>query len=323
MRYIMYKMKFPVGVHLGGNSLDEGMQMFTADTLFSALFLEALKMGKKYADRLLAGAQNNEITFTDAFPYMGEEYFFPKPLIQGTKNTLQADVKQKKMISFISISEISNYLDGSMDVEKAVKKVKDLGKFSIREQVGIHGNEEPEPYHVGIFQFRDGNGLYVIFALATKAAECMVSDLMKALSYVGIGGKRSSGLGKFEIEKKELNQEFFAGDSENIMLLTTSLPCFEELKDVLEGSTYQMIKKSGFIQSENYAKEYRKKREMYFFQSGSCFKKRFSGDIYDVSDIEYVKKKNGHAVYRYAKPLFVPIPFSAEKFVFIDEEAGV
>ena len=42
MRYKYYCLNFPNGLHVGGTSLDESEMTFSADTLFSALFQEAL-----------------------------------------------------------------------------------------------------------------------------------------------------------------------------------------------------------------------------------------------------------------------------------------
>ena len=59
-------------------------------------------------------------------------------------------------------------------------------------------------------------------------------------------------------------------------------------------------KRSGYVASENYADEWKRKRIYMFFQRDR-FEQRFEGDIYDVSD-------NGkHPVYRYAKALFLGV----------------
>lgn len=43
MEYKAYKLKFLTGVHFGKGSLDDTSYAFCADTLFSALCIEALK----------------------------------------------------------------------------------------------------------------------------------------------------------------------------------------------------------------------------------------------------------------------------------------
>ena len=85
------------------------------------------------------------------------------------------------------------------------------------------------------------------------------------------------------------------------MLLSTALATDEELESALDGASYLLTKRSGFIASDTYALEARRKRDLFVFASGSCFVNRFSGDIFDVSI------GGGHPVYRYAKSLFVEV----------------
>lgn len=85
------------------------------------------------------------------------------------------------------------------------------------------------------------------------------------------------------------------------MLLSTALPKNGELEAALDGATYLLERRSGFVASDRYADEWRKKRDLYVFASGSCFVNRFNGDVIDVSD------GGGHGVYRYAKPVFIGI----------------
>lgn len=85
------------------------------------------------------------------------------------------------------------------------------------------------------------------------------------------------------------------------LLLSTALPKEDELSEALDGASYKLIKRSGFVASTEYAPESRKKRDLYVCSAGSCFQHCFKGDIYDVSD------GGNHSVYRYAKPLFMGV----------------
>ena len=86
------------------------------------------------------------------------------------------------------------------------------------------------------------------------------------------------------------------------MLLSGAFPQEKELDQSLEGASYLLNKRSGYVASEFYAEEYRRKRDLYVFAAGSCFKNEFEGDIYDVTN------GGSHPVYRYAKPLFMGVP---------------
>ena len=85
------------------------------------------------------------------------------------------------------------------------------------------------------------------------------------------------------------------------MTLSLSLPDEEELESVLEFARYKLVKRSGFVASTNYADEFQRKKDFYLFEAGSCFKKMFKGNIYDVSAY------GNHPVYRYAKGFFLEV----------------
>ena len=85
------------------------------------------------------------------------------------------------------------------------------------------------------------------------------------------------------------------------MTLSAALPHMEELEQALDGATYQVIKRSGFVDSVRYAKEQQKHRTLYLLAAGSCFRSQFKGDIYDVAN------EGSHPVYRYGKPLFLGV----------------
>ena len=75
----------------------------------------------------------------------------------------------------------------------------------------------------------------------------------------------------------------------------------EELEQALEGATYQLVRRGGFVASDTYAETPQKKKTQYFFRSGSVFGHRFTGDLYSVGGF------GEHPVYRYAKPMFLGV----------------
>ena len=86
-----------------------------------------------------------------------------------------------------------------------------------------------------------------------------------------------------------------------MMSLSISLPKDDEIEKVCTEVQFQLIKRSGFVNSMTYADTFRKKKDFYGFVAGSCFKIPYQGDIYDVSI--YGK----HPVYRYAIPIFMGV----------------
>lgn len=302
MRYSIYKLEFQTGVHFGMGMLNESAYTFQADQLFSALYIEALRMN--CAKELFTCVKSGKLLFSDAFPYIGQEYMLPKPMLYVEPKTRGISEQKKiyKKMKFIAIEQIEEFLEGTMDLTE--DPMKNYGTYVQQSMANVRNEEETLPYRVGTFYFSKDCGLYIIVAYEDDSERMIMEDLLEALSYTGIGGKKSVGLGKFKLLKGKMTeclQKHLQKDSEKKILLSVALPRDEELDSALEGSTYQLVKRSGFVASSEYADEWRKKKELFTFMSGSCFEQTFEGDIYDVAD------GGKHPVYRYAKPLFMGV----------------
>ena len=340
MNHSIIRFNFSTPVHFGKSKLEDGEMCFSADTLFSALFLEAMKKGKEKL--LLEYVKEEKLLFTDAFPFSVKQegskgkkeycYFIPKPMCPVEKGEEEGREKEHsilkkayKKLKYLSMDSISDYVEGKLDPLEELEK-QNFGSFFSQEMVRILEDEDNLPYRVEQFQFAEDAGLYCIFSTEDKDVEDFLIDLLESLSYVGIGGKRASGKGKFSItagilgeeiaEKiklaREGKEDYLASDSagslvkktkeSSYLLLSSAMAKAEEdLESILEDASYLLQKRSGFIYSESYAKEQRRKKDFYSFQAGSCFKKPFTGDVFDVSD------GGNHPVYRYGKAVFMEI----------------
>lgn len=302
MNYTIYKLRFTAPVHFGNGVLNESAHSFCADTLFSALYIEAIKLG--CAAALLNSVEKDQLLLSDAFPYMHEQYFLPKPMLyvepkeQGD-STLK---KQFKKLKYIPIEKLSSFLSGTMNPRGC--SLHDLGREYSQVMAAVRREEETLPYRVGNFLFQEDCGLYVLTATENEEIQRLFESLMQSLSYTGIGGKRGSGKGRFVLKKEKLPktlQEMLKRDSDRYLLLSTALPQEEELETALTDASYLLQRRAGFVYSESYAEEQMKKRDLYTLQSGSCFRNRFRGAVYDVNE------GGSHAVYRYAKGFFLGV----------------
>ncbi|MGI6577829.1 MAG: type III-A CRISPR-associated RAMP protein Csm4 [Eubacteriales bacterium] len=123
----------------------------------------------------------------------------------------------------------------------------------------------------------------------------------------------SSGYGKFEVlewvDLQETPNHVYAllkgflerQDANRFISLTTSLPAEDEIRNVIEGSTYALIRRGGFIQSESFSKTPLKKLTQFFFAAGSTFLRPYKGDVYNVAP------NGNHPVYRYSKPILLGV----------------
>lgn len=302
MKYYMFRLSFPYGVHFGDGNLDSSNMTFHADTLFSALFIEAVKSGEQVAQQLLENTKKGNVVLSDAFPYIGDTYYLPKPLvyIQRNEDVGNSVLKKKaKKLNYVPVDKMEEYLQGELDIKKEGDKFACLGSGQVKASVAIKGLEDTEPYYVGTYSYAEDNGLYFFAGLEEEFEDAFL-DLLDMLSFSGIGGKRSSGYGRFEVMKMvPVPKERFATTSSDkgYMLLSASLPKAEEMAQALENAEYLVEKRSGFVQSQSFLAA-RKKSEQYFLKAGSRFMHPFEGDIYEVS------VGGEHPVYRYGKAMF-------------------
>lgn len=304
MVYQLYKLKFLNNVRFGKKSLNDVEYTLHADTLYSALFQEAMKLGKQ--EEFYQMTKGEDMTFSDAFPYRGSEFYIPKPYakIKSIKNQGNSSEKKKyKKIKYIPVSLLDDWMNGTFPIEREEYQ-KEFGHANVKVSVAVRGKEEPEPYRVRYYSFEEDCGLYFIVATKDKSKLMLLEEVLDALSYSGIGGKRYSGMGRFEIIRAnmpEYMEKRLTAQAKRYMLLSVALPEDNELEKAMESADYQVIKRSGFVASEQYADQQMRKRDLYVFQAGSCFENTFSGDIYDVSE------SGNHPVYRYAKGLFMGV----------------
>ncbi len=303
MKHLISRLRFSAPVHFGRGMLNDSAFCFSADTLFSAFYIEALKLGRE--DELYSAAAGGALRFSDAFPFLKERYFLPKPMLYVEPKD-PGDSKEKKRfkkIQYIPIELLPDFFRGELEAESC--DLSELGEESSQVRAAIsRTGDDTRPYCVGDFSFREENGLYLLFALATEREEELIETLLRSLAYSGIGGKRSSGKGRFSYEMREVPEALrkaITEEGEHYMLLCSALPEEGELESALEGASYLLQRRSGFILSENFSPEQQKKRDLYTFRVGSCFQHRFQGGVYPVNE------GGAHPVYRYARGLFLGV----------------
>lgn len=300
----IFKLSFSSLVHFGNKRLSDSDSTVAADTLFSALFIEAINL-KKDCTFLL-----EDVTISDAFPYIEERLYLPKPLIRITSQH-QDDTNYKvfKKLKYLPADSYSQYIDGSLtsDQVKEIINEFDFGKEQLQSKVSLEKQgrnleEDSEPYSVGTFQFAKGAGLYFI-AVGSETGLQHLEEILASLQYSGIGGKRYVGYGRFtyEIIQSKLFRQLLEQKGNKYVLLSTAMAAPKELEECCQTGRYLLKKRTGFVQSTTFSKNLVKKKDFYSFAAGSVFEFPFIGKIYDVGE-------NGmHAVYRYAKALWLGV----------------
>ena len=145
----------------------------------------------------------------------------------------------------------------------------------------------------------------------------MLEGLVKAVELLGlggIGGRRSSGFGKFVLKgAPQLLSEDCSGDAGMLKVLlenkTSSLqmslsvlcPVQEQIATVKKGA-FSLLKRSGFVYNQN-SQNFEKRSSVYMLKAGSCFPERVEGRL-----LEFTALGAQHAVYRYGKAVYMGLP---------------
>lgn len=307
MDYRVYRLEFQGAVHFGRNRLEDSEYVFCADTLFSALCHEALKQGQDVMESFCQYVREDELLLSDTFPYVGNTYYLPKPMKRIRTEDSKGDSvikKAYKKLKYIPAEQLEIYLRGEYDVLNS-QKISELGDFEMKVSAAVRGEEETRPYRIECYYYKEGNGLYLIVGYKNPRAVQLTEELLEGLMFSGIGGKRSAGLGRFRLRSGKLPSDIYnrlGKDGKQYMTLSVSLPMEEEMEDALTGAEYLLCKRSGFVASEKYAQEQRRKKDLYVLKAGACVKAWYRGDLYDVSE-----EGGNHPVYRYAKPMFMEV----------------
>ncbi|NHM16477.1 type III-A CRISPR-associated RAMP protein Csm4 [Eggerthellaceae bacterium zg-887] len=302
------KLTFRSPVHFGAGRLSDSECSCDAATLFSALYLEALKMG--CADDLLDAARSGELGISNAFPYADDTFFLPKPMIRPVSRSQASDGeeadsrarKAAKKIDFVSADRYANFIAGDFDPISELERF-DTGAASLQTKVNLSrvNKDDAEPYHVGGFSFREGAGLYFLVQGAYN-----IAPIIEQLGYSGLGGERSSGYGRFESEiipKAPFESLTSQKGEKKYVLLSSAAPKESELTDqLLAHARYRLLRKGGFVQSSTHNATPQKKRDMYLFAAGSVFARTFAGDVFDVN-----ATPGAHPVYRYAQAMWMEV----------------
>lgn len=329
MIYYVFTLKFLAPVHFGdtanGGNLDKMALSCSADTLFAALCNEAAACDSSLLQKLIQKTSEKQIKFSSLFPYYRTKdddedlyMYLPKPLLQmdvkqqsgksfNEMKQLATKLKKQKKTSYIRASQLEEWLQNAkkgVAVDYAVPEFAApfvSGKVNLREA-------DPLPYYVGSYLFAENTGLYFICGVEDEDDIEWLSDLLVQLGVSGIGGKRSSGYGKFEladdymeIESEDLDVIFdmlFEEDSNIQMCLAPVCPLASEI-DVVKNGAYKLIKRGGFISSPDMAENI-KRDSVYMLAEGSCFGKRLQGQLLEQS-IDGL----GHKLYRDGVGMFV------------------
>lgn len=326
MSYVIYPLHFRTAVRFGvpgrGGRLDEACMEYPADALFGALCAELAASGEtEELGRLAESVERGDLRLSDLLPWQRREHggalalFLPRPVlrIEHTQAQEREDYrstcenatmrKKQKKLKYIRASRMQDYICAMQSGSPFEDREFDanFGMESLRQRVNRRG-EEPLPYYVAQFDFRTEAGLYLIACVRDEKTISWLHRLLVWLGTAGIGGKRTSGYGKFrvgEIIHMDADdgsdiaalRDMLAADSAPWQLaLAPVLPTADDLAAVKRGA-YRLRRAGGFISYPVHSAE--KKNSVYLLDAGSCFPARISGTC------GMLGTRDGHPVWRY------------------------
>lgn len=296
----IFKLHFSAPVHFGKKRISDAASTFHADTLFSALFIEALNL-KMDTSWLL-----EDLVISDGFPFIDDQLYLPKPLAKVDVEIPDPKyAKTIKKMKYLPMSIYQQFLDGKLlitDIEK-INQNFDLGTEYTATKANLievfSKKEDAKPYVVGAYRFNPNAGLYFM-AKGSDESILNLQKVLESLQYSGIGGKRSAGFGRFSVELVDNTYTTIPSvDSKYHILLSSAMAETDELEQVCATGNYLIGRTGGFIQSKTYAQQLSKKNDYYVFLAGSVFEHTFKGKIADVS------LQGTHPVYKYAKAFWL------------------
>ena len=320
MSCLLFKLQFETPVHFGppdsALSLYASEETFCADTLFSALCHTALSLhGPEGVETLCRWVQERKLLLSDAMPWADDLLYLPKPCAaarqaQEVDARIRKLVKKTRWVPVRAFDAFAASLAGGEPYDPTKYPAAFGHHFEVT-RAAVQPEEDALPYSVGAFVFDAECGLYVL-AQCEEEAEQELRFLMEGLGKSGIGGKVSSGYGRFSAVCETLDEQTpdpqlrwlyqaMNREAEQYLLLTTSLPADDELDNALEGAGFQVVRRGGFVQPGGYAEAATKKRTQYFLASGAVLHCRFAGDLYMVG------QGSGHPVYRYSRPILLGV----------------
>ncbi len=326
MRYYIYPLRFDTPVHFGaaeqGGKLEQVRPGYPSDTLFSALCCE-LAGDEERLGRFVSDLREGSLALSDLFPCAWKDgtlsLYLPKPLLltaaapekpHQSLDEVRRDAtrrKKQKKLAYIRAGRMREYLS-TLPAGEDFSDELDRGREFLTERVNMRG-DEPLPYYVAAFSFGGDTGLYLLAGVRDEGAAAELSRLLTQLGLSGIGGKRSSGYGKFHLDGEPVPLPDGGEDATALaamladesapwqMTLSHLLPAPEETEPLAEGY-YNLVKRGGFVTPLPGEYE-QKKNSVYMLTAGSCLRKRLAGRVVSLGE------SGGHDVLRAGKGLYV------------------
>jgi CRISPR-associated protein Csm4 len=275
--FAVFRLRPRGAFHFGvqGVGLEETGERCPSDTLWSALLMEA-ELGKlgwfpKPDDH--GALLDPPFRLSSCFPYVGDVLLFPRPRLQPTnRRERQPDDagarKKDKKVRYVSRPVLDHLLSGGalseypnaatmqdgavmIDKKEASAPQDRIWAEQRVDRVAVdRATQGSNLFAVGQVRFAKDCGLYVMAQCRSEDDRSQLRALLTRLGHAGLGGKRSGGLGQFDVCCSDTSVTF-SDPTSRAMLLSRYLPTPQELDNSVLGPTasYDLATVGGWLQT--------------------------------------------------------------------------
>jgi CRISPR-associated protein Csm4 len=305
------------GFHFGrhGTDIEQSSVRCPSDTLYAALFNEALRWGMRLFAPLTDDTDDPppDLPFliSSAFPYAGEVLLLPRPQLRLPLSEQPMEPKQRKLIKrleYVSPTilrliienqarSLDPYLkdqgsllmdgqvwvahcDGQLPLGDSKQPITKLWKEQQVPHVTVdRGQAASQYYQVGRVNFATDCGLYLLCEERQPGGGEMLLTLLRYLGDSGLGGRRSAGLGQFSVELIAPPALPQVTDPRRMILLSRYRPSQAEIAAGVFGeeASYGLVKVRGMLQSPLPTVAAQRRQNVRMLSEGSVIQFRTDG----------------------------------------------
>lgn len=330
MTYTLIKLHFRAPLHIsrGREQYESSEDILGSDALKSALFACGLQLFG--AAEMGGEAFFQSFRVSSAFPFCGEEYFFPKPMARlGLKPEKSQEAKAAKKIKKLSFlgkryferclaaqeQEVpdAHWLQNGKFLSDILSEESKVMQKEIQQRVAVPAwGEEGNamPYNLERIYFGPEAGLYFLTDAGPELRP-RLEAMLRLLGDNGLGTDRSVGNGHFEHEWVDNFSLNLPAQARHQLNLSLYLPTMEELQQTdLSDSAYLIKRRGGWLASAaNPDQTGYRKQSVFMFTEGSVFPDAARrGKVIDLMpEMPGSMGKVEHPVWRDGQALFIPI----------------
>lgn len=330
---------FHFGAH--GIEMEAVLETCPSDTLYAALTWHAIQRGDSWAREASTTTPLPPFRVSSCFPYVGTMQLFPLPLLPPPTTEQQQPGERKlfKKIRFVSTTvfrrllaggslreffapDVGTFLQGGSVLASKAEceaahwpSAKPLWQTETIPHVAVDRISNASAYYeTGQIRFNAGCGLAVLANGDTTALHSLLRDV----GYAGLGGRRSKGVGQFEVALGE-PIELPSATSERHVLLSRYLPSQAELgatPNILgDKAAYALEDVTGWLYAPGTRAQ--RRQSIWMIAAGSTLHSATNapprGDIVDLRPI-YASDTGAphHAVWRHGLALTVGAPLQED-----------